>query len=126
MTAIFLILYLIACISAGSIGDALNDTGKKNAGHLLEAAEMALALLGATIFGVTTETLIAYLSVYIGLRIALFDILYNVAAKRPILSMGTSNIWDRFFSKYPPVGVMFMRVIFLSLAIGLSFKFFNI
>lgn len=126
MGPVIIILYQVATIILGASGDALNDKGKQNLGHALRAAETALALLGATIFGVTTETLIAYLSVYIGLRIALFDLIYNVTAKRPILSMGTSNIWDRFFSKYPPVGVMFMRVIFLSLAIGLSFKFFNI
>ena len=126
MIAIFIISYLIACISAGAIGDALNDKGKQNAGHIVIALEALLALVGATIFSVTPDTLIAYVSVYIGLRIAFFDIIYNITSGRPILSMGSSNLWDRFFSKYPPVGVIFMRVIFLSLAVGLSFKFFNI
>jgi hypothetical protein len=126
MTALLLIAYIIACISAGAIGDALNDTSRKNAGHLLTALETLICLVGATIFGVEPNTLIAYLSVYIGLRIAFFDLIYNITSGRPILSMGSSNLWDRFFSKYPPVGVIFMRVIFLSLAVGLSFKFFNI
>ena len=117
MTALLLILYIIACISAGAIADGLNDTKRKKVGHLIEAIEIALALVGATIFSVTPDTLIAYVSVYIGLRIAFFDIIYNITSGRPILSMGSSNLWDRFFSKYPPVGVIFMRVIFLSLAV---------
>ena len=54
MTALLLISYLLICISAGAIGDALNDTSRKNAGHIIRAAEIALALAGATIFGVTT------------------------------------------------------------------------
>ena len=126
MTALLLILYIIACIATGAAADGLNDTNRKKVGHLLEAGEIGLALVGATIFSVTPDTLIAYVSVYIGLRIAFFDIIYNITSGRPILSMGSSNLWDRFFSKYPPVGVIFMRVIFLSLAVGLSFKFFNI
>ena len=126
MIALLLILYVIACIATGAIADGLNDTGRKKVGHLLEAAEIALALAGATIFGVTTETLIAYLSVYIGLRIGIFDFLYNISSYRKLLDVGNSNWWDELVSKVLPAGMFFIRILFTAFAIGLSFKFFNI
>jgi len=119
-----LILYIIVCISAGAIADGLNDTGHGKAGHLLEAAEMLLALTGATIFAVTTQTLIPYLTAYIGFRIALFDIIYNISSHRKVFSQGSGNVWDDFLSKYPQIGVVFMRMVFLLLAIGISIRYF--
>ena len=118
--------YLILTVLIGAAADALNSTGGQKLGHILNPIETLLCLVGATIFHVEYNTLIAYVSVYIGLRIALFDITFNIVAQRPILSQEGDNYWDKFFSKYPPQGIIFMRTIFLALAIGLSFKFFNI
>ena len=124
MTALLLILYIIACLTAGAIGDGLNDTKRKKVGHLIEAIEIALALVGATIFSVTTETLTPYITAYIGFRIALFDFIYNISSYRKLLDVGSSNWWDELVSKVLPAGMFFIRLLFLGLATGVTIRYF--
>ena len=124
MIALLLISYLIVTVLAGAIADGLNNGGSKKVGHVLEAAEVGLALAGATIFGVTGETLLPYLVGYIGLRIAFFDMAYNITRGLPVFFQGKSSYWDLFLSRYPVFGVMFARIIFLTLGVGVIIKFF--
>jgi hypothetical protein len=124
MTALLLILYIIAAIATGAVADGLNDTNRKKVGHLSEAVEIALALSGAVIFHVEWNTYAAYIIAYIGFRIALFDFIYNISSYRKLLDVGNSNWWDELVSKVLPAGMFFIRLLFLGLATGLAFKFF--
>lgn len=109
------ILLLIACVIVGAIADGLNERGKKNIGHPVEALEKALLLLT----GVLSGTWLIVIS-YTAFRIALFDMIKNIAKGDHVFYLGDSNVWDRFLRKFPVHGVTFGRIIFLTFAIGFT------
>ena len=106
---------LIACVFAGAIADGLNERGKKDLGHPVEALEKVLMLLT----GVLSGTWLIIIS-YAAFRISLFDTVKNIAKGNHIFYLGNSNVWDRFLRKIPVHGVTFTRVIFLAFAIGFT------
>ena len=118
MKPYLIILYIIACIVTGAIADGLNDTGVQTWGHLLEAVEV-LMLISFVLF---KPKFIPLLLAYIFLRIAFFDIAYNLTAGHDWLHVGTSNWWDMFLSKQLPFGVVFGRVVFLVTGIAISLR----
>ena len=99
----------------GAIADGLNENNKKSIGHPVEALEKVTLLLAGLLSG-TWIVLITYTAY----RVVLFDYVKNLVKGDPILYLGDLGIWDRFFSKQRPGGVIFMRVLFLALAIETS------
>jgi len=108
---------IVASVCIGAIADGLNERGMKSIGHPAEALEKVTLLLA----GLLSGTWIVLIS-YIAFRVAIFDYVKNIAKKQPILYLGTVSMWDRFFSKWQPVGLIFMRVLFLTLAISVSLR----
>ena len=119
MTALIIILYLITCVISGAMADGLNEKGKKDWGHPLEALSILLLLSGAFIFELNWTYIVAYTC----FRIAFFDYAKNLTKGDPLFYLGTSNVWDRFFRQFPSHGVTFMRIIFLAVAISIPFKY---
>jgi hypothetical protein len=114
------ILYFIACIVIGASADGLMDDGFKLWGHILGALEILL-LLGGVIL--KPRSWAAFIVAYVCWRVVGFDITYNLVRGFPITYVGTTGLWDMFFSKYEPSGLIWMRGIFLILAIHIPFRY---
>ena len=112
---------IITSVMLAAMADGFNDRGWKDAGHTLEAVEKVTLLLGG-LFSGTWIVVIAY----VAFRVALFDLIRNLAKGDPILYLGQASLWDRFFSMWQPVGLIFTRVLFLTLAISVSIRHYSI
>ena len=110
-----LLLYILS-ILCGASGDGLNDSGKKTAGHILKALEVLCLLIVVLYYTGGFGWLIA---AYIALRVALFDVVYNLTSGKPLCYHGTSSLWDKFVGWFNPPcwAELFGRVVFLIFAI---------
>jgi hypothetical protein len=122
MRGVTIILYLLITVIVGAVSDGLNDQGVKILGHVLGSAEIVLLISGAFLFRLGRKAWIAYLVAYISFRIFAFDYSYNITRGLDILYMGSSSFWDLFFSKQYPGGLLFGRVIFAALGVGVTFN----
>jgi hypothetical protein len=141
-----LILYLLILLWLEAFTDATNDlykqTAKKAYGFLTHSSQLvmfgAIGLFSmwlgyACRFGTGNFNWTAFAYVIIGytlLRIAIFNAVYNLLTKRPILSLGTSNIYDNILNWITKIlGIKDIRVfetiyglvMMLSLFFGCSF-----
>ena len=119
--SLIILLALILSVMLGAIADGLNENGKKNIGHPVEAAEKIVLLMA----GVLSGSLIILFS-YIAFRVALFDIIKNLAKGDKWSYLGDSSWWDRFVSRIPTHGMTFIRVIFLAFAVGFTINEFQL
>jgi hypothetical protein len=122
MRYIAIILYLLFTVIVGAVSDGLNDEGVKILGHVLGSVEIVLLISGAFLFRLERKAWIAYLVAYTSFRIFAFDYSYNITRGLDILYMGSSSFWDLFFSKQYPGGLLFGRVLFAALGVGVTFK----
>jgi len=110
---------MVLAVALGAVADGLNERGRKNWGHPVEALEKIVLLLG----GLYSGSWLIVIS-YTAFRVSIFDILKNLAKGDKWYYLGDSNPWDKFLRKYPVAGVTFARVIFLAFAIGFTIKEF--
>ncbi len=122
MKALWIILYLLACIALGATADALNSVGVKTIGHLFNALEVGLLISGGLLFKLTRRNLLAFFLAYVFLRVAGFDYIYNLVAGESWDYIGTSNWWDQLLTKQMPSGLLFGRIIFLIAGISIPIK----
>lgn len=124
MKPYLIILYFLICVLAGSLADGFNMEKRKTLGHILEPVELFLLMTFPFLFGLSgVHDWIAYIAGYTCFRIALFDYGVNLAAGLPLSYSGTSNIWDRFLRKFPPVMHIFPRVLFLVAGVSVTFRY---
>jgi len=119
MMEVGIIIILILAVLHGAVADGLNERGKTEWGHPIEAAEKVYLLIGGVIAG----QWIIVIS-YVAFRVALFDIVKNLAKGDEWYYLGDSHWWDRTLSQWNPKGVLFGRVIFLIFAIGFTIREF--
>lgn len=117
-----IILYLLVSVIVGAVSDGLNDGGVKVLGHALGATEIVLLISGAFLFRLERRTWIWYIVAYVSFRILAFDYTYNITRGLDLLYLGDSSLWDRFFSKQYPIGLLFARLIFAFVGIGITFN----
>jgi hypothetical protein len=120
MRALLIILFFTVCVVVGAAGDAMMLDSKLIA-HPLQAVEVLLLLCGAAIFRITPRQLIAWVVVYVCIRVAGFDYLYNLFAGLPWDFHGTTSIWDRFLGSHPEHGIAFSKTVFLMIGIGVAY-----
>ena len=120
MKPYLIILYFIACITVGATADGLMDDGFKLWGHILGAIEVLLLLSGVII---KPKSWAAFIVAYIAWRVVGFDLMYNLVRGLPYDYIGTTGLWDMFFSKYPSHGLFWLRGIFLILAVYLPVRY---
>lgn len=121
-----LTVYFISVVIVGAASDGLWLQGHKEWGHTLEALELFMLLVGPLLYAAKNPvwfgTILAYLGAYIAFRFAFFDIMHNLAAGLEWDHMGTRSFYDDILSKVPGHGLLFARVVFLMLGIGVTFK----
>lgn len=115
-----IILFLVVIIF-DAMGDALNDSDRKGIGHLLQTIVIGLLLMSPFFVSITIDVAGWYLASFICLRIALFDITYNLTRKLPWNYIGSTSLWDKIrMSFMPPAGMeIFGRLIFLIAGISM-------
>jgi hypothetical protein len=119
MITILTILVILQAVSHG-----LNTRGNKDAGHLINSLFLALFLLMPFMFHLNWQQLPAYLAGYVGLRVLLYDYMWNLAAGQSWWHQGQSHWHGRFFSKWPAGFLLFSKIV---VSIGLiTFYFRNI
>ncbi len=102
-----------------AVGDALNDEGNKEWGHVCNAASVGLLLTSPFIIDYDKSKWGWYLASYVSLRISLFDPSYNLTRGLPVTYIGGTSLWDKGLQKFaPPDGFMTGRGV--SLVLGIS------
>lgn len=89
-----LVLYT-GSIILDAAGDALNDSGHKEWGHLCCAASVGSLLISPFIIDYQRSKWGWYLTSYVSLRIALFDYTYNLSRELPLNYTGSTSNWDK-------------------------------
>ena len=103
-------------IILGGIGDGLNDSGQKVAGHFCNSASIGLLVVSPFILDYNRKNAWAYLASYVSLNIGLFDISYNRARGLPIGYVGNSCLYDKFWraTKSPESWIVFKDAFFIT------------
>lgn len=110
-------------IVLNAIGDGLNDSGSKMWGHSLNALSTGLLLTSPFIVDYDKSKWGYYLTSYVFLRIALFDLVYNKTRGLPVTYIGNTSPWDKFMQILsPPDGFMFGRGVYFLIGVTIPFK----
>ncbi len=121
MKRALIILYLVACVIIGALGDALYDEGIKVWAHSIEVLWGAMLLFAFPIL--KPHNWKAFVAALIAWNVVLFDTAYNLFRHLPIDYIGSTSLWDKFFSNYPIQGLLWVKFIFLILAVSLHIKY---
>lgn len=108
-----------ASIVLNTIGDGLNDSGKKQWGHLCNAANIGLLLSSPFVIKYDKSKWGWYLASYVALRIAVFDYTYNSTRGLPLNYIGGSSTWDKALQEIKPPETSFARAIFFTLGVAI-------
>jgi len=99
-------------IILNGIGDGLNESSHKTAGHLFNAASIGALLLSPVLLNYKKDNWIWYILTYTCLRAALFDISYNLTRNLPFNYTGSTSISDKVYNSLR-VSPIYPRTIFL-------------
>jgi hypothetical protein len=106
------------------IGDGLNDSNHKTAGHTVNALSYA-TLIGGTIWSEPErKDWLRYLVVGAGMRYVVFDASYNITRGLPLTYVGTTANIDKAMSKVPAGYRTFTKGIVLCGTVGFTFNEF--
>jgi len=111
-------MYILS-ILLNAIGDGLNDSSRKVWGHNFNALHILVLLLIPFFVEVNGW----HVAMYILLRIALFDVTYNISRGLKWSHIGNSSWWDKFWKRCPPVLLVFLRLICLVTAVTIQIKY---
>jgi hypothetical protein len=117
-------LYHMATITAGSLGDGFNDDGQKVAGHALKALEVAMLASGPFIWDVQRNEALPYLAEYVGLRIVLYDLPYNLKRGLDPLYVGESSVYGKVMTGVPNHGRIWIKGVIFVATISIPIKYF--
>lgn len=110
-------------IVLNAVGDALNDGGHKQAGHLCNALSVGVLLTSPFVIDYEKSKFGWYLTSYTFLRIGLFDYTYNIARGLPYNYIGTTSTWDKFLQQMqPPDGFLTGRIVIFSVGFAIPFN----
>jgi hypothetical protein len=107
------------------IGDGLNDSGHKTAGHAFNAAS-ATALITGTIWSQPDKKdWLDYLVIGGGIRYVAFDASYNLTRGLRYDYIGTTAGTDRLLKNVPPGFRTYTKGIVLCFSVGYTFNTFG-
>lgn len=93
------IILFASSIILNGIGDGLNDSGRKTAGHFFNAASIATLLSVPFLTNVDKKKWYIYALSYTSLRIGLFDGTYNVTRGLDVNYIGCTSPTDKMMRK---------------------------
>ena len=87
-----------ASIILNGIGDGLNNSNYKTAGHVINALSIGVLVTSPFLIDYNKKKWYWYLASYTSLRIGLFDSAYNLTRKLPLRYVGTTSPTDKFYN----------------------------
>jgi len=106
-----IILIYTGSIVLNAVGDGLNDSDRKNWGHVCNAASIGLLVTSPFIIDYDRSKWGWYLTSYVFLRITFFDWTYNLTRELPLDYIGTSNWWDKGLNSFGPYSTAPIRLV---------------
>jgi len=106
-----MITILITLVILQAISHGLNTRGSKTAGHLINSLFVALFLLLPFMYHLDWQQFTPFLAAYIGLRVLLYDYVWNLTAEKSWWHQGQSHWYGKFFSKWPAGFLLFAKVV---------------
>ena len=103
-TAIKTIGFYTASIVLDAVGDGLMDNGSKQWGHLCNAASTGVLLASPFVIDFKKEQWGWYAAGYMLMRMAIFDIVYNLTRGLAWNYHGTTSTWDNMWGALNPPG----------------------
>ena len=100
-----------ASVILNGIGDGLNDSKQKTAGHLFNAASVGVLVLSPAILDYQKDKWYWYLLSYTCIRAGLFDVTYNLTRNMPANFTGSTCITDKFYNAHG-ISPLYPRAIF--------------
>ena len=118
-TALKTIGIYTASIVLDAVGDGLMDNGDKQWGHLCNAASTGILVASPFVIDFKKEDWIWHLTSYTLMRMAIFDIVYNLTRGLAWNYHGTTSGWDGLWNELNPPGWAegYGRTIFFTFAI---------
>ena len=114
-----IIIIFGSSILLNAIGDGMNDNGRKDIGHTLNALSTA-SLLTLPIFTRLTRNNAIYFFVgYSLLRFSMFNYTYNITRGLPLSYTGNTSYPDKFINRFDPNGLAFLRMITFTVGINI-------
>lgn len=108
-------------ILLNAFGEALNDKGHLEAGHICNALSVVpLVTLPLLTKHIYKDEWFNYLLSYLFLRIALYDVSYNAMYGHELSYLSNSNAWDRSLKKWGAESNDFLFVRGVSLLAGVA------
>jgi hypothetical protein len=112
-----IILTYVGSIALNAVGDALNDEGHKDWGHLCNAASVGVLITSPFYVDYDRSKWYNYLISYTSLRIGLFDFTYNAVRGLPLNTIGSTSFWDKGMQKLNPPNTYLGRSVFFIIGI---------
>lgn len=110
----------LGSVVANGIGDGLNDSGKKEWGHAMNAISISLLVVSPFIHNYNQDVWWKPLIKYSFIRIGFFDWTYNMTRQLPVTYIGTSSWWDQGMQKLnPPDGFAMGRIVFTTIGFAI-------
>jgi len=78
-----------------ALKDALYDSGKKHASGLIDMVFLSAMICGVVLL----KDDWTWIAVYVLLRYSLFDLIYNITRRLPLLYVGVTKPYDRLIRK---------------------------
>jgi hypothetical protein len=106
------------------IGDGLNDSGHKTAGHAVNALSYATLAAGTIWSEPERKDWWRHLIIYGGARYVTFDASYNLTRDLPITYIGTTAGSDRLLKKVPAGFRTYTKGVVFVTTVGFTFNEF--
>ena len=118
-TALKTIGVYTASIVLDAVGDGLMDSGNKEWGHVCNAASTGILVMSPFIVDMKKENWGWHIAGYTLMRMAIYDIIYNLTRGLAWNYHGTTSGWDNVWNAFAPPDWAegFCRFMFLSVAI---------
>jgi len=117
------ILYLIACVILGAAADSTAHLSYYDLSVAFDLIEKFMLLSGPFIFRLTFKQWWAYVVALLLFYMVGFDYAYNLIHNLPWDYHGSVKMWDKILSQFPHHGIIFTRVILLTAAISIIFRY---
>lgn len=109
-------------VALNATGDALNDAGHKEWGHVCNAASIGVTLSVPLFTEVESDDWLPMILSYTFIRFAIFDYTYNGVRGLPMGYTGNSSYYDKAMQTVPNGFELWGKSIFLTAGIAINFN----